>query len=92
MNDSLGIMLGVAVPLYIAKMKEKGGPDDADRKKAQETSSILGERGDILLFGSGKKGKKGECAEMFNRTAESLAVLAFCPGGVGLFGQHWEAE
>ncbi len=26
-----------------------------------------------------------------NRTAHAVAVLAFCPGGVDMFGQHFEA-
>ena len=58
-------------------------------QKAQETSQILGERGDILLFGGGKK---GECAEIFNRTAHAIAVLAFVPGGVEIFGSRFEAN
>ena len=87
-SSLLTTMMQTAVPLYIERMKAKGGPDDEDRKKAQETSEILGERGDILLFGGGKK---GECADQFNRTAEAIAILAFCPGGVEIFGSHFEA-
>ena len=86
-NVNLSMMMQIAVPLWINKMKLKGGPDDEDRKRAQETSGILEERGEILLFGGGKK---GECAEQFNRTAEAIAVLAFVPGGVTIFGQHFE--
>jgi hypothetical protein len=58
-------------------------------KKAQETSDILGEHGDILLHGGGKK---GEQADQFNRTAHAFAVLAFCPGGVEVFGARFEAK
>jgi hypothetical protein len=58
-------------------------------KKAQATSDILGEHGDILLHGSEKP---GECAAIFNRTAHAIAVLAFVPGGVELFGARFEAE
>ena len=89
MSDHLSIALSAAVPLHIAELKAKGGPDAADLKKAQELSQILGERGDILLFGGGKK---GEAADQFNRVAMALAVLAYCPGGVTLFGGHWEAK
>jgi len=89
MSDHLSIALSAAVPLHIAELKAKGGPDAADLKKAQELSQILGERGDILLFGGGKK---GEAADQFNRVARALAVLAYCPGGVTLFGGHWEAK
>jgi len=88
-NDLLPTMLQMAVPLYIMRLKEKGGPDKDDMKKAQEWSDVLGERGDILLCGGGKK---GECADMFNGTAHAVAVLSFCPGGVETFGQHWESK
>ena len=88
-GTNLSMMMQVAVPLRIEQMKSKGGPSDEDRKRATETSSIIGERGDILLFGGGKK---GEAADQFNRTAEAVAVLAFCPGGVTIFGAHFEAK
>jgi hypothetical protein len=89
MSNNLSIALSAAVPLHIVELKAKGGPDAADLKKAQELSQILGERGDILLFGGGKK---GEAADMFNSTAHALAVLSFLPGGVKLFGGHWETK
>ena len=87
--NNLADMLSVAVPLHIAQLKEKGGPTAEDYKQAQETSNILGERGDILLFGGGKK---GECADLFNRTAKSIAILSYASGGVDIFGQHFEAK
>ena len=89
MADHLSSMLGMAVPLNILRLKEKGGPDSDDMKKAQETSDILGEHGDILLHGGGKK---GECADLFNKTAEAIAVLSFVPSGITIFGQHFEAN
>lgn len=82
-------MLRVAVPLYVARLKEKGGPDKDDMAKAQRWSDTIGERGDILLCGGGKN---GECAELFNGTAHAAAVLSFCPGGVEAFGMRWESK
>ena len=82
-----GIM-GIAVPLWINEYQKKGGPTDEDRKRATEFSAVLGSKGDILLHG----GKPGEAAEMFNRTAESVAILAFIPGGVNVFGRHFEVK
>ena len=89
MSDSLSSALSAAVPLYIDELKKKGGPDETDFKQATELSKILGERGDVLLFGSKKK---GETAEMFNGVAKALGVLSFVPGGVTLFGSHWETK
>ena len=88
-NEMLPIAMAAAVPLYVMQLQEKGGPDADDMKQAQAVSDKLGERGDVLLFGGGKK---GECAEMFNETARAVAVLAFCPGGIDIFGQHFEAK
>lgn len=88
LDNPLAIAMATAVPLHIMQLQAKGGPDAADRAKAQETSAMLGERGDVLLFGGGKK---GEAADLFNRTAHATAVLAFVPGGVDIFGQHFEA-
>ena len=88
-NEMLPIAMAAAVLLYVMQLQEKGGPDADDMKQAQAVSDKLGERGDVLLFGGGKK---GECAEMFNETARAIAVLAFCPGGIDIFGQHFEAK
>lgn len=89
MNNQLAIAMQTAVPLHIMQIKERGGPNAEDMVGAQKTSTMLGERGDVLLFGGGKK---GECADLFNRTARAIAILSFCPGGVDLFGQHFEAK
>ena len=89
MNSLLETMLPPAVYLRLVEMERLGGPTDEDRKKAQETADILGEHGDILLHGGGKP---GQCADLFNRTAHAIAVLAFVPGGVELFGTKFEAK
>jgi hypothetical protein len=85
-------MMPMAVILQVLAMKERGGPNDDDRKKAEETSDMLGEHGDIIIVGPHKGTKKGEVADLFNRTAHAYAVLAFCPGGVEVFGTQVEAE
>jgi len=90
-NDHpLGIAMSVAVPLWILSIREKGGLSNQDFIEARETSILLGEKGDILLFGSSKK--KGEAANIFNKTAKAIAVLSFCPGGITIFGQTFEAN
>jgi hypothetical protein len=89
MDNNLSIALSAAVPLHILELQAKGGPDADDFTKATAMSAVLGERGDVLLFGSKKK---GEAAEIFNGLARALAVLSFVPGGVRLFGNHWETK
>lgn len=88
MNGLLEVMICPAVLLQISMMEGRGGPSDEDMAMARQSSEILGEHGDILLYGGGRK---GECADLFNRTAHAVAVLAFVPGGVELFGKRYEA-
>lgn len=85
----LVMTLQVAVPLRIMRIKERGGPTSADFEAVANISQQLAERGDVLLFGGGKK---DEVANLFNGLAETIALLAFSPGGIHLFGQHWEAR
>ena len=89
MNGLLETMIAPAVFLRIVEMEKLGGPTPEDMKKVQETADMLGERGHVLLHGGGRK---GECADLFNRTAHAIAVLAFAPGGVELFGTRFEAS
>ena len=89
MSDLLKSSLETAVPLWIEKLKEKGGPTSEDFSGLSSISDILGSRGDILLFGNGKK---GEAAEQFNMVAKSIAILSFVPGGITLFETHWETN
>jgi hypothetical protein len=89
MKGLLETMMPMAVFLRIKTLEKQGGPAPEDMAKIQETSDMLGEHGDILLHGGGKK---GECADLFNRTAHAIAVLAFVPGGVEIFGAKFEAK
>lgn len=79
--------LEVAVPLYIAAMQGRGGPDDAELEAARAFGRVLAERGDVLLYG----GKPGEAGELADGCAKSIAVLSFSPGGVTVFGRTWAA-
>lgn len=84
---TLPLMLSVAVPLEIERLRQFGGPTDADYSSMAGIVDRLGNRGDVLLFG----GPKGEPARLFSDLARALAVMAFLPGGVTAFGQTWEA-
>ncbi len=80
--------LGAAVPLWVHDLYRNGGPTPADWQTLGQLGYQLAERGDILLFGSSRP---GETAELFNRLAEALALLAFLPGGVRFGSLHFEA-
>lgn len=84
----LPIMLEVAVPLNIHKLRERGGPTEADFERARAFAPVLAEKGDVLLFGSKKE--KGKAAELFNELSFALAVAACVPGGVTIFGTNYK--
>lgn len=78
--------LEAAVPLYIAELEAQGGPDEHDIASCQEIASEIGAHGDALMFRV-----KGKTAQLFNKLAFGLAVMAFCPNGVEFLGVRWRA-
>ena len=89
MTDLLQIALSAAVPLNILKIKEKGGITDEDMKKCNDFSTVLGEKGDKILWPSNKK---GETAKLFNELVYCIAVMSFCPGRITILNQHYESK
>ena len=89
MSTLLQDMLQVAIPLHIQELRKQGGPSDEEWDAATAFGQALAEKGDRLLFGSIVP---GETADLFNKMARSAAVLAFLPGGIILFNNHWEAN
>lgn len=81
--------LEAAVPLRILTLHAQGRPTDEDWVRAREFSVELATKGDVLLYGGGKR---NEAADLFNKLVQTVAVIAFCPGGITVFGRHWEAR
>lgn len=88
-QELLRLSIMTAVPLNIAELKAKGGPNDFQWDWARDFSDELGSRGDILQW---KSEKKGETATMFNQFAYALSIMAFLPGGVEFAGMKFEAN
>lgn len=82
----LKTMLPMAVMLNIREFQNR--PWSELQQIATYASQYVAEKGDNILF---KSAKKGDTAKAFNELAKGVAVLAFAPGGVTLFGQHFEA-
>jgi hypothetical protein len=89
MTAVLPIALEAAVLLRIAQLRKHGGPTAVDFEQARAFSQTLAEKGDVLMYGSKKK---GEAAALFNQLAGALSVMAFVPGGVTFAGYHFEAH
>lgn len=83
----LKLTLEVAVPLWIDKLQKQLWSEVMVRK--DEAAQTVAEKGDIILY---KSKKPGQTAKAFNALAEGVAILAFAPGGVKVFGLHFEAK
>lgn len=85
----LSLSLACAVPLWIMEFAKLDSEQLWDKFKARQEYLIdqIASHGDDILF---KSKHKGDTAKAFNALAESLAYMAFVPGGVTAFGSHWE--
>lgn len=79
--------LHAAVPLIIMELQRTDGPEEWRFDAVRAYSDKIAGGGELLYPGN----KKGETAELFNRFAECLAILAFVPGGVRFAGYRFEA-
>lgn len=84
-NTHLTGLLQLAVPMHVWQL-QKLTPEEV-ASVAKDAAPLIAFKGDILLYGGGRK---GEAAEVFNATARGIAALSLLPGGVTLFGIHWE--
>jgi len=75
--------LMLAVPLQILEIKAGRVPLVIPRP---DLATILGEHGDVLLFGGKGAGKAATAL------VEAIATLSFAPGGVTAFGLHFETD
>lgn len=85
MSDLLPIALSAAVPLWIISIQR----GEVNLPDFHATAVLIGEHGDAILYNTKKRGK---AAEVFNELAKVVAFMSFCPGGVTIFGQHYESE
>lgn len=87
--SNLIAFVACSVPLRIGELQAQGGPSDLDIELAHNYANVLAAHGDVLLYGGEKS---GEAARLANGLAHAVAVLAFHPGGIQIFGQHFEAK
>lgn len=90
MEEELRGVLQAAVPMWVERFRTEGRTKDQLIAIAHEAGQVLAEKGDILQFGTKKK---GETARVFNALAAGIAAAAcVVPGGFDVFGAHWEAS
>jgi hypothetical protein len=88
-NTILPILLPISVEQRIHEIIQRGGVHERDIQRVKAYGDIIAEHGDDLLY---KSKKPGETARYFNQLADAVSVLAFQPGGITVFGQHYEAK
>jgi hypothetical protein len=88
-SESLKIALSAAVPIWIADLKKRPLREVVEAMRlGPSLGQLIAEKGDVLLY---RSKKAGETARVFNAAAEGIAALSFAPGGVTIFGMHFEA-
>jgi hypothetical protein len=92
-NDPLlAATLGLAVPLRLVELREwRQHFDDKGWARAQADATaaaqaVIQEVSDGLLF----RTRPGVAQRGFVALVDAIAWLAWCPGGITIFGQHWE--
>jgi hypothetical protein len=83
----LSLALSTAVPIRMLRLIQRGGPEDEDFERVHRYVQDFVERGTDLFFPSGLEGVK---ADRFEQVVDAIAVLAFCPGGLTIFGEHYQ--
>lgn len=82
--------MDVAVPIQILKIADRGGPGPEDWRWIKEKGiPTMDELSEYLLH---KGFRAGQSAAVFDACARAIAILAFVPCGVTLFGRTWEAK
>jgi hypothetical protein len=87
-SHPLPIMISIAVPLRIAELKSL--PPDQFRQCCWEWISRAEDEGlfssEAVLFYV-----EGQSSRAFNALAQLIAAMAFVPGGITIFDQHFVA-
>jgi len=98
-HDALVPLLELAVPLWIHHWR--GSTPFTRTSRAAYCGEMVGAHGDLLMFrsrpvpartldGGTEVDATPGTAELFDRLAEGIALGAFQPGGITMFGHHWE--
>lgn len=88
-DDFLTETLALAVPLWVDRYAGKVSWEEARRRARICVEHLMGPGGEDVLYASARRGGS---AEAFNRLAEAVAIASFQPGGITVFGRHFESH
>ena len=83
---AIQLHLEATVPLLIVELLEQGGPTEHDYASVRSYGRVIAEHSDALLFR-----EKAVSSQVMDKLVAGIAVLAFCPGGVRVFGLRFDA-
>lgn len=86
--NHLAIALQTSVALRVMEIKRRGFLTDEEIETAKTISELLGEHADQIL----QSRKQSKTAEVFNAVTTAIAIASFDPGGISIFGNHWESK
>jgi hypothetical protein len=89
-SSPLAIGMSAAVPLRIMELTQIENITlraEVMQRWAAEAEAVLGETGEAITH----RTVAGDSARAFNAAAKGIAALAFVPGGITIFGMHFEA-
>jgi hypothetical protein len=91
-REILRVHLQLHVPSRIHYYLCRGGPDAEDYDRCSDYREALCSRGELLVYPdeAGKTGRE-QYQELLEHLVDTFAVLAFSPGGITLFGAHFDA-
>jgi len=81
-NTKLTLHLSMAVPMWLTEHADK--TTDWLMLRKDICSRTIGEKGDVILYGSKTKGRAGKA---FNHLAEGMAILLLITKGPVPFGE-----
>lgn len=88
----LALWLELAAPIWIDKYQREHWTPSERIERAQKAAALIGERADLLIREPTKESHHETRAELLNGLAAGAAAMAWCPGGVTLFGVKFEVK
>jgi len=75
----------------LSKINERKFSDPYNSKKKLSLAEYICNYADVFMFGSEDPKEKYIPNDMFFLLTYVLALMSFAPGGVKIFGYHWES-
>lgn len=86
-SELLKAHLAFIVPLRIIEIRQEGREWTEHMARVRTYMPDILERGELLFHY-----EKGTSNRLASKVADAIAVLSFVPGGISLFGLHFESE